>query len=446
MSGMRRMAAALAACALCSAASAADELDSLFDLDKPLDAAGATGGDASSAAGDGVRWSGYGEFRSAYTYADPGHWSKLRARAELTANGKLGERTKFKLQGRLDVDPVFDLERQYYPAAVRRDQRQEFSVREAYLDTAAGDWEFRFGRQHVVWGEMVGLFLADVVSARDLRDFFPTELETIRIPQWAARAEYFGGDAYFELLWIPVPSYDEIGRPGTDFYPFPLPAGTSVPERKPRRAIDNGNWGVRATRLVAGWDLSAFFYRSLDVSPTLYRTSFAPTFELRHDRIRQIGGTVSKDFGEFVLKGEAVHTRGRSFPTSDVAAEFGVTKSDTFDYVIGVDIPVQDVWRFYVQHFSRVTYDHEQAMGSDRTESGLMLLVNRKLGDEFEAEVLMGSSFNREDYSIRPKLSWSITRDWRGQAGIDLFAGAKNGLFGRFDDRDRVYMEVRRWF
>jgi hypothetical protein len=57
--------------------------------------------------------------------------------------------------------------------------------------STGGNWEFRLGRQHVVWGELVGAFVADVVSARDMREFIlpEPELQMLRIPQWAARAE-----------------------------------------------------------------------------------------------------------------------------------------------------------------------------------------------------------------------------------------------------------------
>lgn len=431
----REVALALAVSGLCAGGWAAeDDLDALLDPAQPL-------GEAQPA-GEGLRWGGYGELGAAYTYPEPGHWSKLRARVELAASGRLGERARFKLSARADADAAYALERDYYPRPVRRDQRHDFMVREAYVDTSAGDWEFRFGRQHVVWGEVVGLFLADVVSAREMREFLLPEFEAMRIPQWGARAEYHGGPTYFELLWIPVPSFDRIGKPGADFYPFPLPPGTRVRDERPDPDPGDGNWGLRVARLVAGWDLAAFYYNSRDVAPTLYRSAQAPTFELRHDRIRQVGATMSKDLGALVLKGEAVHTRGRRFLTADL----GLRGSDTLEYVVGVDIPVEDVWRVNLQHYARLLYSDDASIPTDRYETGLTLLVNRKFGDDFEAEVLVVSGLNRPDYMLRPKLVWNISREWRGQFGADIFGGSDKGLFGRFDERDRVYVELRRWF
>ena len=50
---------------------------------------------------------------------------------------------------------------------------------------------------------MVGLFFGDVVSALDLREFVLPDFETIRIPQWAARAEYFNSNFHADLIWLP---------------------------------------------------------------------------------------------------------------------------------------------------------------------------------------------------------------------------------------------------
>ena len=163
-----------------------------------------------------------------------------------------------------------------YPGAVAHDQRQEFIARENYLDYSAGDFDFRFGRQHIVWGEVVGLFFADVVSAKDLREFVLPDFDLIRIPQWAARAEYFKNDFHAEAVWIPVMSYDKIGKPGADFFPYPPPPppGYGVAfenEVRPGNSVSNGAYGGRMSYLKNGWDGSVFYHRSFDANPTFYR-------------------------------------------------------------------------------------------------------------------------------------------------------------------------------
>ncbi|GEM_PF-394787 len=392
-----------------------------------------------------VRTSGYAELTSAYTVSDPSRWSILRARVEPAVTGSLGASLRFKLAGRAQGDAAFDLEDDYYPSAVRDDQRSRFTIREAYIDADAGDWQLRLGRQHVVWGEMVGLFLADVVSARDMREFYLQEFDAMRIPQWGVRAERFAGDSHVELLWIPYPSYDEIGEPGSDFYPFPVPAGVPVREDQPSRNLGNSHWGIKGSHLVNGWDISGFYYQSQDVSPNLYST---PTgLALRNDSLKQVGASFSKDFYSWVLRGEAVHTQGRRFFAGEpaLAGDFSPLDSDALDYVVGVTIPRGD-WRVDLQFYGRRLFQHQPQMLGDANEIGYTAMVNYGFGQRLEWEVLYLSGLNRTDWSLQPRVVYNLAPEWRLQFGADLFGGDPTGLFGQFDQSDRVYLELRRWF
>jgi len=44
---------------------------------------------------------------------------------------------------------------------------------------------------------------------------------------------------------------------------------------------------------------------------------------------------------------------------------------------------------------------------------------------------------------LRPKLAWRLDKNWRVQAGLDIFGGGPLGLFGQFNNRDRVHTEIR---
>jgi uncharacterized protein DUF1302 len=419
-------------CAAAAFAYAKDDMEDLFGVSAPAE--------------QSAKWGGYGEFGMAWTYADPEHWSKLRGRVELGGSGSLTSAARWRLSVRADADGAYEVGH-FYPEPVRRDQRTDFAVRDAYVDVSAGDWDFRLGRQQVVWGEMVGFFFADVVSARDLREFLLPEFEALRIPQWTARAEYFKDEFHAEFIWIPVPSYDDVGKPGAEFFPFPaaIPGTRFRVDQTPSQNLGHTNWGARLSTLKQGWDLSAFYYRSMDRSPTYYPLADG-SFEPRHDTIQQGGGTITKDFGEFVLKSEFVYTHGRRFNLfSSSPPLFAMRPSDTAEYVVGVDIPTGD-WRVNMQLFARTLFSWEPAMKVERNEPGASLLVNHKIRDDLEAEILAVSSLNQTDYMLRPKVVWRFAPAWRSQAGVDVFGGKPQGLFGRFDNRDRAYLEVRRDF
>ena len=393
---------------------------------------------------------GFLQFEAARSYQEPVHWSKMMTRADVSGQGSLGNGIKWKLGARLDYDAVHSLY-DFYPAAVSNDQRFNLTLRENYLDIGAGNWDFRLGKQHVVWGEMVGLFFADVVSARDMREFILPEFDTMRITQWAARAEYFSGDFHSELLWIPVASYDEIGKPGAEFYPdqpgLPGYVTSYRNEDLPARTLSHMNYGMRLSALKDGWDVSGFAYSSMDVAPTFYRvaTTLPNTllYEARHDRINQLGLTLAKDLGPVVLKSEAVYTHGRQFSVLRVSDANGVVAQNTLDWAVGLDFSLPADTRLNAQIYQRDFFSYDSDLLSDKHESGYSLLLNHKFNSKLEAQVTWISSFNRTDWLLRPRLTWDFQRNWRLAVGADIFKGPSVGLFGRFDGRDRVYSEMR---
>lgn len=393
-------------------------------------------------------WRGFSQLEFADTVAHPRHASKLRLRTELSNLGQLSPSVKWKLSARIDYDAIYDIS-DFYPRQVRRDQRLELFLRENYLDFSVADFDIRVGRQHIVWGEMVGLFFADVVSARDMREFVLPDFDIMRIPQWAVRTEYSKNDFHADFIWIPFASLDEIGRPGADFYPFRLPVAAPVSFLKEDRAgrnVANSNYGVRLSQLVNGWDVSAFYYHSLDAAPTFYRISQAwepLLFQARHNKIDQAGGTVTKDLGMAVLKGELVYTHGRRFNVTRPTALDGLARQDTIDYALGLDFSLPLDVRLNLQFFQRIYLGYDRDIFQDKWESGGSIFLQKELWRDFQGQILLIHSLNRDEWMLRPRLTWNFARNWKMAAGADIFNGPPTGLFGRFDHSDRVYTELR---
>jgi hypothetical protein len=399
-----------------------------------------------------VKISGFVDGLVAYTYASPSHWSRAVGRFELDAQSRVSENVKWKLGARVDADIVY-FTSNFYLDAVKRDQRASFFHRENYLDVSSGDWNFRFGAQHIVWGEVVGLFFADVVSARDMREFLLPSFDIMRIPQWAARAEYFSGDSHVELIWIPVPLFDRIGKPGADFYPAPLPSPTPAEvaalfrnPKTPARTIGNGNFGIRGNSLVDGWDLAAFYYRSSSTMPTFYRLDEPgqpSVFEPRFDRIWQAGATVTKDLTDFVLRAEAVYTHGQGYTLADFGTGDAVVKRNAFDYIVSVEFPLPRDTRLNIQAFQHVVSGGGDDLAIRNDGVGASVFVSTKLASAWEPQLLWIQNFAHAGGLVRPRLNWYPAKNYTVGFGVDIFTGASDGYFGRYNNRDRAYADLR---
>ena len=399
------------------------------------------------------RMSGFVQNEAAYTYASPDHFSKFRTRAKVKLGGRLSERVKWQLAGDLSYDPNYDFNH-FYNSSVRRDQSVDGYIDESFLDIDADSWEIRLGRQHIVWGEMVGLFFGDVVSALDLREFVLPDFETIRIPQWAARAEYFNSNFHADLIWLPFVTGNELGKFGSDFYLFPieLPDGVRANfrhDKMPHDVGEDSGFGARVSYLLDGWDMSLFYYTSPDRNQALIRrievapSNFDLTFLPTHNRIHQVGATIAKDLGSVVLKAEAVETTDRLISRSSLLDADGLAKSNELRYVVGADWS-GDGHNINVQVFQTWLQDQKPDMIFHELESGFsVLLTSTHFDPKITPEILWIRGLDRNEWLLEAKLTWNLSNDWRGILGADVFHGPQTGVLGEFHAKDRVYYELR---
>lgn len=406
---------------------------------------------------DSFKLFGFYQLEGAYTLPEPAHGSKFRNLLEIGASGAISESLRFKVSGRLWYDAIYDVTH-FYPQRVEDDAKTLYTFRETYLDASLGDFDVRIGRQQIVWGEVVGLFFADVVSARELHEFLARDLEFIRIPQWALRVEWTKDNFHAEAIGIPYMSYDRIGVPGGDFYPSPPPPPPGADqvilgEVFPAHTFANSSYGARFSLLAGGFDMAAYYYNSMDASAAFTRTivpGAVPTFVYRpdHARIWQAGFTLSKDMGSVVLKTEAVYTSGQRLPVTRLDDNDGLVKQNTVDAIVALEYPFAEGWRVNAQVFTRGIPDRDPdlfaAPGFD--PGGSIDVSGKAFADRLEAEVLGVTSFKQQGWMARLKLFWNFGRQVRFGLGADLFGGPETGIFGRYKQAKRVIAEVRYTF
>jgi len=397
-----------------------------------------------------LRLSGYFRQEAAFRMSAPRQLSKFRSVGYSALTGQYTEALSYKIAGRLWYDAVYDLTH-HYPESVADDQKVDGMLRDAYVDFSKDNWDLRAGKQQIVWGESVGLFYADVVNAKDLREFILPDFEFIRIPEWALDAEYTKSNFHAEAVWLPWPSMSKVSRPGGEFvFPLPLPPATPIafgPARKPGKDLDDGEAGARLSYRVEGWDVGAFVLRTWEKLPVLQRT-LSPglaTFTETHPRLTIDGLTFAKELEPFVLKGEWIYTARKNFQSKDLADADGLKTKDVMDYMLGADYTFPNNLETTLQLGQRYIRAYENDLFQQRKlQTQLTLWVRRAFwANRLSPEFLLVKDLGTTDLMARPKVTYKFLDHWKCTLGADVFAGPAEGLFGAFAARDRLYTELQ---
>ena len=110
---------------------------------------------------------------------------KFENSARIFINGDVGESSSWHAELR----PVVDTEGVTPDYKYHRSYTQNDYMRELYMDTGAGDWDLRIGKQQVVWGTADGIKLLDIINPTDFRELNQNAMEDARIPVWMINAE-----------------------------------------------------------------------------------------------------------------------------------------------------------------------------------------------------------------------------------------------------------------
>jgi len=153
---------------------------------------------------------------------------------------------------------------------------------------------------------------------------------------------------------------------------------------------------------------------------------------------------VTKDFDEFVMRGETVYTSGQGFSVADLSAAQSVVTRATLDYILSFEFALPADTRLNVQGFQRVFFNggaSDLALKSDGF--GASILLSTKLTNAFEPQILWIQNFKDAGGMVRPRLNWFPAKNTTVGFGVDIFTGPSDGYFGRYNNRDRVYTDVR---
>jgi hypothetical protein len=116
---------------------------------------------------------------------DGGQLIKFENSARFFLTGDLAENTTWSA----DINLIYDSEGTPNDYKGYMLYSSHDYLRELYIDTKLADWQFRVGKQQVVWGTADGIKLLDIINPTDWREFNQNTFEDSRIPIWMIKAE-----------------------------------------------------------------------------------------------------------------------------------------------------------------------------------------------------------------------------------------------------------------
>jgi len=338
---------------------------------------------------------------------------------------------------------------------VRLGRHAELELRELFAAGPVGPAWVTVGKQQIVWGEADGLKVLDLVDPQSFREFILDEFEDSRIPLWALNVEVPVGEAQLQLIWQPDPTFDDLPRPdgrfaltAPRFLPALLPGTLPVVQdpKRPQNLIKDGDAGARLSGQLAGWDWSLNYLYHYDDQPVFFAKRVAGpipkvVYTPDYRRTHTAGGTFSNAFGDLTVRGELAWQSDHFLSTRNARDSDLVVNVPQLRYVLGLDwFGFEDTFLSF-QVFQSWLLQKPPGLLQDPRETAITLLVRRELwNQQLRLEMIWLHSLKDMDGLVRPKVSYEVRDGLTVYLGFDAFYGTARGVFGQFDNRDRMVL------
>lgn len=242
--------------------------------------------------------------------------TRLRPEIKLKLDADLSDAWQAWVSGHAFYDFAYAINgRDNYTDDVLDNYEKELELDEVYLlGSLTKDLDLKAGRQIVVWGRSDNIRITDVLNPLDLRWPGLVDIEKLRLVVTMTKLDYFikgwrlSGIALHEVRYNKNPEF------GSDFFPGtqPLPGKESPKEGF---SIDNTQFAASLNGIFRGWDVSFYFADIYAQNGFLSPTSLVPVpqFELKHARIKMLGGAYNIAWGSWLFKTEAAFFDGFEF-------------------------------------------------------------------------------------------------------------------------------------
>lgn len=321
--------------------------------------------------------------------------------------------------------------------AAREDMRSTGNsrnrLREAYVETRSGAFDFRVGKQIIAWGRTDRLNPTDNLTPRDAR-LMAADVDEDRFGSMAGKASW-NMDAYTSITGIWLPEF----QPNTLF----LRSGFKETVPNSRR-----QWAVKFDQSGKDLDWSISYFDGYDLNGDLSAARV-----LKHYRTQVIGVDAATTRGAYRFAVESAFTR-----TEDPAGTDDFIKNPFLYTVVGVERDFGNNTSGIVQVFNRTVSNYSQpstasrlhailANQLDRTQNGVSVRIAKKWWNEtLETELAGVSLLDRHGYSVRPRMTYLWSDQVKILSGYEYYQGSSDTLYGLLHKNSLFFIEMRYFY
>ncbi|MFQ6084074.1 MAG: DUF1302 family protein [Candidatus Aminicenantia bacterium] len=346
--------------------------------------------------------------------------------------------------------------------------RNRIYLDEAYIDLYLGNFDFRLGKQIIVWGKADGINPTDNITPWDFSDFLDTDDE--RIGVFALKANYYIGDWTFEGILIPIFTPSILPLRNSRWFPdFPeeisnpmYPASGSptvktsyefLDQTLPDESFDEAQFAVKLSSTFSGWDVSLSYYSGWNNLATFHRIlqpvssdSLHIILQSKYHRRKVAGADFSTTSGKLGIRGEAAY-----YFTEDPNGEDPEIDDPYFQYVIGIDRTFSDligdnnlfVLIQWIQEIPKNNVEYRKDDLNHIFQKSITVRLEYELGNYAKLIVEGVYNIKGKDYYLRPNFSYEVTDAVTLDICGDILGGESDTFFGSYKDNKRVQVKMK---
>lgn len=222
----------------------------------------------------------------------------------------------------------------------------DFPIREFYLQASSHKYSAALGRQIVIWGESDIATVVDIISPRNISDFYFTSLDESRIGQDIARLDYYSTFGHWSYYYIHDPKINEDPILHSDYDIN----GTDIGNFDIQNTLDDldPEHGIRWKKSIGLGDFSIMAADVASNEPFYVIQSSATAADERtvqFPRYKMIGGATNLVSGDTSVNIEFAHKM--KLPFQSLENVTGITTRDTNEAAIAINYNISNVTGIY---------------------------------------------------------------------------------------------------